>query len=349
MRSSNTFSARRGPAILLVLLFCASAVSTASAQAGGQAAEQPGGQGGRRQPQRQPELIAPTPTPTPPAARPSETACGGFIAQTPPAVQFEIVGSDKETERRVYAQGDYVYLSGGAQQGVRDGQEFSVVRPRGQFRSDFTRKKGSLGVYSQEVGRLRVVRVRDNVSVAEVVRSCDALLFGDLLRPAPQRAEIAMRPLAPLDRFAEPTGRQNGRIVLARDGREVLARDNVVFIDLGAEDNVKAGDYLTVYRPDEHGVFVTFGPEIVPNARRDYQSDELRGGGFSNQSQRVQDVDGSRFGRTVKTPDIKKRRPAVPRKVVGEIVVLHVEGRTATAVVTRATQEIFTGDFVEAQ
>lgn len=344
MRSSNPFSACR--TFALVLLFCALTLSTASGQAGG---EQPDGQGGGRQTQRQPELIAPSPTPTPQAARASELACGGFISQAPPAVQFELVGSDLEDERRIYTQGNHVYLSGGAQQGVRVGQEFSVVRPRGQFSSEFTRKKGSLGVYSQEIGRVRVVRVRDQVSVAEVVRSCDGLLLGDLLRPAPQRPQITQRPALPLDRFAEPTGRQTGRIVLAREGREVLTRDNVVFIDLGAEDNLRAGDYLTVYRPEGHGTIVNYGGEIVPNARGDYESEEFQGGEFSNQSQRLKNPGGSRFGDPVKTPEIKKRRPPVPRKVVGELLVLHVEGRAATAVVTRVAQEIFTGDAVEVQ
>jgi hypothetical protein len=37
----------------------------------------------------------------------------------------------------------------------------------------------------------------------------------------------------------------------------------------------------------------------------------------------------------------------VPRKVVGEAVVLNVQSRTATVVITRVAQEIHTGDFVE--
>ena len=67
------------------------------------------------------------------------------------------------------------------------------------------------------------------------------------------------------------------------------------------------------------------------------------------QGARVKDVDGPKSGQTVKTPAIKRARPAVPRKVVGELVVLRVEGRTATAVVTRVAQEIHTGDAVEIQ
>ena len=182
-----------------------------------------------------------------------------------------------------------------------------------------------------------------------VTVSCSDMLLGDMLRPAPAREVPAGRAEVNLDRFAEPTGKQTGHIVLARDGREVLSRDQVVFIDLGAEDNVRVGDYLTVFRPDGHGTIVNYGEELAANARRGFESNELRGGGFSNQAQRVKDTGGSKYGTTVKTPSIKHNRPPVPRKVVGELVILHVEGRTATAVITRVAQEIHTGDAVEVQ
>jgi hypothetical protein len=39
----------------------------------------------------------------------------------------------------------------------------------------------------------------------------------------------------------------------------------------------------------------------------------------------------------------------MPRKVVGEMIVLTVQERTATAVITQVAQEIHTGDFVELQ
>jgi hypothetical protein len=52
---------------------------------------------------------------------------------------------------------------------------------------------------------------------------------------------------------------------------------------------------------------------------------------------------------TVTTTEIKKNRPEVPRKVVGELVVTNVQQRTATAVITRVAQEVHTGDFVEMQ
>jgi hypothetical protein len=342
VRSCDTFPARKMFLLLLLLVFCAFAHAAASGQTGSAPAA------GQRREQQSTVIFPETRQPAP-AARQSEAACGGFIEQAPQASSGQIVGAEEERERRFFGEGDLVYVDAGAQSGLRVGQEFSVVRPRGRFSSKFSRKSGPLGVYTQEVGRLRVVRVRDRVSVARVTVACSDLLLGDLLRPAASRAVPQARAEVNLDRYAEPTGKQTGRIVLARDGREMVSRDHVVFIDLGGEDGVKAGDYLTVYRPESHGTLVEYGDEIVANARRDYQSDEFRGGEHSNQAQRVKDVGGSQHGETVKTPSIKRRRPAVPRKVVGEIVILHVEGRTATAVVTRVAQEIHTGDAVEVQ
>jgi Flagellar assembly protein T, C-terminal domain len=323
-----------------VLVFCAFGAGAASAQT-------VDGQAGRREPER-PASLQPAERARTPVARDSETACGGFIEQTPQASSGQLVGSTKETERRSFAQGDMVFIDAGAQAGVRVGQEFEVVRPRGRFSSKFS-KKGSLGVFTQEVGRLRVVRVRDRVSVAEVTQSCSDLLLGDLLRPYARPVVPPAREEGVFDVFAEPSGKQTGRIVLARDGREEVTRDDVVYIDLGAEDNLKVGDRLTVFRPKGHGTIVHYGGEIGANSRRDFQSNELQGGGFSIQAQRVSDVGGPKSGSSVKTPDIKRRRPPVPRHVVGEMVVIRVEGRTATAVVTRTAQEIFTGDAVEVQ
>jgi hypothetical protein len=342
VRSRATLPARK--MLLLLPILCVIAYAPASAQTGGR----------RTTPERPQNPAEVTPVAAEPsrpamAARASESACGGFIEQAPQAPAGQIVGAEQERERRVFAEGDLVFIDAGAQAGVRVGQEFEVVRPRGRFRSKFSRKRGPLGVYTQEVGRLRVVRVRDRVSVAEVSAACSDLLAGDLLRPAQERPAPQGRSETALDRFAEPTGKATGRLVLARDDREMVTRDDVVFVDLGAEDGVKVGDYLTVFRPLDHGTMVPYGREQAANARRGFRSDEFSGGGFSQQPQRIRDMDGSVYGETVKTPDIKRARPTVPRKVVGELVVLRVEGRTATAVVTRVAQEIHTGDAVEVQ
>ncbi|HEX8922583.1 MAG TPA: hypothetical protein VF766_14005, partial [Pyrinomonadaceae bacterium] len=248
----------------------------------------------------------------------------------------------------------YIFINAGADQGVRVGQEFAIVRPRGQMSSKFTTKKGWLGVYMRELGRLRVLTVKDRVSVALITNSCETVLLGDLLRQVNNRVAPIERSEVLLDRFADPTGKQRGRILLARDARTLLSRSHVVYIDLGAEDNVKAGDFLTIYRPAGTGNLTRVENEEIAIARsKGFSSDRFGGGEFSLQSQRVKDYSGAPGlffkNEPVTTHEIKRRRPPVPRKVVGEMMILNVQTRTATAIITRTAQEVHTGDFVEVQ
>lgn len=289
---------------------------------------------------------------TPLAQAPSDIHCAGFIEYAPSPNQLEIVGGEQEQEQRVYSEGDQVFINAGVQRGVQLGQEFVIVRPRGQFTSKLTKKKGWLGVYTQEVGRVRVTTVRDQVSVAVVSQSCETILLGDLLRAAPSgRAAQNLDGPHTINRFADSSRKQVGRIVLARDGRELLSKSQVVFIDLGAEDGIKTGDQLTIFRPAGAGNITRFrDEEVTPAASGGFESERFKGGKFSNKAPRVKRPnDTGVYGPVATTPDVKRHRPPVPRKIVGDLVVLDVQKRTATAVVSKVAQEIHTGDFVELQ
>ena len=190
--------------------------------------------------------------------------------------------------------------------------------------------------------------------MALITHSCDTVLLGDLLRQVNNRVPPTQRAEVNLDRFAEPSGKQRGRIVMATSGREMLTSRQIVYIDLGAEDNVNAGDYLTVYRPVGTGNLTRVENEEIARSRHaGFESERYAGGKFSNQSQRTKDYAGAPGlffkNEPLTTHEIKRHRPAVPRKVVGEVVILHVQTRTATAIITRVAQEIHTGDFVEIQ
>lgn len=139
-----------------------------------------------------------------------------------------------------------------------------------------------------------------------------------------------------------------GRIFMARDGRELIGREQIVYIDLGAEDGIKVGDYLTVFRPLGKGGIVPYSQKETLSARDEgFQSDIFRGGKFSNQSPRKKGEKAT--GKIETTAGAKENRPGNLRKVVGELVILNVQGKTATAMVVRTAQEIHTGDWVELQ
>lgn len=275
--------------------------------------------------------------------------CAGFIQFAPAPRYLEIVGAEQEQEQLVYGEADYLYINQGSAQGIKVGNQYTVVRPRGQFKSKLSKKKGSLGTYFQEIGVVTVMEVKENVSVVFVEAACETIVFGDLLRAFEERKAPALAPEAPLNRFEDPTGKQNGRIVLARDNQELLSKDNVVFIDLGEEDGVKPGDYMSVYRPLGKGRITGFREDnVAVSSSYGYESDVFKGGPFSTSAPRVKDTAyNGIYGPTTSIPDVKKRRPAMPRKIVGELVIISVQQRTATAVITRTAQEVHTGDYVE--
>lgn len=282
-----------------------------------------------------------------PVAERTNLYCAGYIQNSPVNTSFELIGADDEYEQRVYGQGDFVWLNQGANNGVKVGDMFAVTRPRGKFNTRLSPKR-KLGIYIQEVGAVEVVKVKDNVSVARVKISCDNFLLGDLLQPMSTRTSPLFQDRPALDVFADPTGKATGKIVMARDGREALSKEQIVYIDLGVEDNVQVGDYLTIYRPLGTGGPVNSVQDETMSARDPgYQSGTKRGGKFSNQAPRKRGTEAD--GRIVTTGDVRERRPAGLRKIVGEMVILNVKERTATALITRNAQEIHTGDMVEVQ
>ncbi len=300
--------------------------------------------------------VAQRPQPTPvfvaPSARNMRVAernnvyCAGYVQKSPIDTSRKIVGGVEEQEQFLYSENNVVYINAGANKGVRVGDVLTVLRPRGQVTTRWTRK-GDLGFYVQEVGALEVIRVKNEVSVAKVKTSCDNLYLGDLVQPMQTRVAPDYRQRPAMDLYADPNGKAVGRVFMSRDNAEVLTRDFIVYIDLGAEDNVQVGDYLTVFRRLGKGnPFSGDWGESVSARDEGFQSFEYRGGRFSNQAARKSGNEAK--GRVVTTERAKDDRPRI-RKVVGEMVILNVKERTATAVITRTAQEIHTGDWVEVQ
>ena len=310
---------------------------------------------------------AQTPAPTPAVVLPtseqprhvtgqSSLYCAGYIKfeRLPPMP--EIVGAEEEQEQRKYSDGDIVYLNAGSKQGIQEGQNFQIIRPRGTVKGVHKQKHGFVGTYVEDVGQLQVFKVRENTSAARVTFACDMVLLGDLMAPIPDRESPLQRADGPLDRFADPSGKQIGRLMMAKDSREMVTRNDIVYIDLGAEDQIKTGDYLTIYRPLGTGNVTRIDNNESARTRSGgFQSDRYRGGGFSNQASRSKDSTAFEHSEArykhdpITSKQVKRTRPLMPRKIVGEMVVIDVQTRTATAIITRVTSEVHTGDWVEIQ
>ena len=269
--------------------------------------------------------------------------------QTAPIdTQHRIVAGVEETEKFHYAGNDVIYLNAGGESGIKVGDMLSVVRPRGRVETRWTQKNGGLGYYVQEVGAIEVIRVKRDVAIAKVKVSCDNFQLGDLLTPVEPRVAPEYSQREAIDVFADPSGKAMGRLFMARGNGDLIAQEFIVYIDLGAEDNVKTGDYLTIFRwlGEGNPVFGHWG-ESVSARDEGFQSNHYRGGKFSNQAARK--TGGMARGNVVTTGGAKEGRADDLRKIVGEMVILNVKERTATALVTRNVGEIHPGDWVEVQ
>jgi hypothetical protein len=282
-----------------------------------------------------------------PIAMGNNLYCAGFIQSNAISTENRIFGANDEADRFVYSQNDLVLISMGRNKSVNVGDIYSVVRPRGAVKSKWT-NKSNIGFYVQEIGALEVTDVKGEHAIARVKVSCDNLLLGDLVQIREQRSTPLFTQRPQLDIFQDPSGKASGRILMGRDGAEMLSRDFIAYVDLGADNNVQVGDRLTIYRELGKGN-LTKKPEneSVSSRNNGFPSDVYKGGNFSNQSGRKSGEYAT--GSEVTTKTAKQGRPPNLRKIVGEAVIINVKERTATIVITRTAQEIHTGDHVEVQ
>ena len=112
-----------------------------------------------------PQVVMPGPEQPRRVAGQSRLYCAGYIRYQRLPHMPEIVGAEEEQEQRTFADGDIVYLNAGSQQGIKEGQNFQIIRPRGDVKGVHKQKRGFLGTYIQEIGQLQVFKVRENTSV----------------------------------------------------------------------------------------------------------------------------------------------------------------------------------------
>ncbi len=272
-----------------------------------------------------------------PITKRTDIYCTGYITESTNWPDSMVIGGEKENFQYSFSQGDVVFINKGREEGVRSGAVYYIIRPLGKLKHPFDKKK-KLGTFVREVGMLRIIQVNEETSTAEVTVSCDLIEMGDLLKPYEEKLAPEPREGQPLSQHGEGSGDISGQIVLARSGREMVATNDIVYIDLGERKGVKEGDYFTIYHK------ITTKRENIgkmPNDKIDlwrsqgYESDHWRGGDFSNQSVAKE------------RQKILNDRPKIPRKVLGEMIVLKVEKGTAVALITRSVSEINIGDRIE--
>ncbi len=150
------------------------------------------------------------------------------------------------------AVGDVVYLDAGRSGGLAPGDVLMVVAPGKIIRHPVT--DTVVGRLQNYQGRVRVLSVQEETSIAEVSYSCEQMVVGAALipfvqEPVPTERRSPMRPVnlpSTKDRLATAP-----RVLYAKDGIISIGQDHVVYIELPAQGVAVPGDLFTVYRVSE--------------------------------------------------------------------------------------------------
>ncbi len=192
-------------------------------------------------------------TPVPLGAE-ADVYCYGYIGDPSEPMPNSIRGwEDAETrtspgqgEQPSGSFGDLIYIDGGTSTGLVAGETYIIVE-RGNTVSH-PRTGEVIGQDYRYVGQVRVLCADETRSRGMITQSCREVHLGARLKPMPQLPiPIARIPDNP--KFCDtPTGRSAGYIVDSQEWWEALADGNLVEVNLGHDDQIQPGDFLTVYR-----------------------------------------------------------------------------------------------------
>lgn len=260
--------------------------------------------------------------------------CAGFINQQAlPNANF-IAGGLTTPNTTRYTTGQLVYLSGG---GYQVGQEYTVLREsrnpsKHEIFTGQDRIIKGLGQPYADQGLVKIVDTRQKMAVAQVEYSCDSILPGDILVPYAERPAIAFHPPVRFDRYAPAGAKTSGRIVMARDYDGMVGTGGKVYLNIGSNQGVKPGDYfraVRLYSADRHDEADALSFEAS-------QIDD---------TQKTPSTTDPNFLTRTKGPTVYSA--SLPRRAVGEIVVLSSTPTTATGMIVFALEDVRAGDNVE--
>jgi hypothetical protein len=260
--------------------------------------------------------------------------CAGFVNQnTLPNVNFVAAGLQTPNTTK-FANGDLIYLSG---KGYETGQTYSIVRElrnpdKNELFAGQNRMLKAMGQPYSELAQVRVIDTRSKMAVARVEFSCEPVVPGDIAIPYAEKSPIAFHPPVRFDRFAPASAKTSGRIVMAKDFDSELGTGMKVYLNVGANQGVKAGDYFRAVRQYEADL-------KDPVDSLSFKATE------TEDTQRRPASTEPNFLTRTKGPEVHVAD--LPRRAVGEVVILSTTSTTATAMIVYALEDLHVGDNVE--
>src|SRR5215470_1691477 len=177
--------------------------------------------------------------------------CAGFISKDRvPDANF-VDGGLQTPSTTKFTNGEMVYLSG---TGYQQGQQYTILRELRDvneyelFTGQHKLLNGAGHPYG-EIGRVRVLDTRSHSALAQVEFSCDPVNPGDIAIPFVEKPPIAFHSPIAFDRFVPSNGKLTGAILLGNDFDGMLGSGAKVYMNFGANQGVKVGDYFRAFRP----------------------------------------------------------------------------------------------------
>lgn len=260
--------------------------------------------------------------------------CAGFISkQILPDANYVSGGLQTPTTTK-FTRGDLVYLHGA---GYSAGAEYEIVRAlrdANEYEMYAGQKKllKETGQPYEEVGRVKIVDTRNHTAIGEIEYACDGINPGDTTIPFAEKPAVSFHAPIRFDRFLPSSSKLTGRIVMGKDFDSQLGTGHKVYLNLGANQGVKIGDFFRAVRSYETDLTdpvdsLSFKAAIAEDTQK-----------------KIPSVDPRMFTKT-NGPVIHVRD--LPRRSVGEIVIISVTNTTATGMVVFAMEDVHAGDGVE--
>jgi hypothetical protein len=262
--------------------------------------------------------------------------CSGFIAKKAEARDKFVAGGLDSPFTTQFANNEAVFLHGG---GYEAGQEYTIIRElRDSNRYELFPGQwaavNAAGQPYEELGRVKIVDTRHKMAIARVEFSCDTILPGDYAIPFVEKTAIEFHPPMRFDRFASANGQVSGRIIMAKDFESELGTGSKVYLNIGSNHGLKVGDYLKAVR--------TY--EATERDRVDSLSFDAPT--FEPTQARQPSIDPT-FLTRAKTNGPEIHVAQMPRRAVGELVIIGTTPTTATGMIVFALEPVLTGDRVE--
>ncbi len=263
---------------------------------------------------------------------PGQLYCSGVVTTESVPRDTYVITGEQSNYRITFDEGDYVYVNKGSKQGARIGDEFMIVRPvEDTIKVDWTKWQSAIfhkmGTLWEDEGRVKVIVTQEDVSIGQVEHSCDFVQRGDIALPFTERPAPQLKSENNFDRFAPANGKPLAMVITGKKYQQESGKNDVVYINLGASQGVKVGDYFRIFRYQ--------GTQHETAYQTDRNAFDVEG------------VQGPTFG-FGRVPT-KYNWSNVPREDLGEGVVLRTGPNSSTVLITNALREVFPGDYVEVE